>query len=181
MSQILKLQTLCAFGCNVDLPNTEGMQPLHLAAKHGNTEVKPCYFQLARFINLVEANDCVDLWPKLWEKKLGGQSWGFQFLNVWIFYLKMKTRWPDVSALLEQALTLKTKKGWLQRSTSPSSSSSSSPSSSSSSVCSSSSRSSSSSGLCKGARPHGFGGFVERFEKRRWVKEIQKINFLNKS
>ena len=61
-------QTLCAFGCNVDLANCEGMQvykiqgvakyretpcihsiyitsalqPLHLAAKHGNTEVARC-------------------------------------------------------------------------------------------------------------------------------------------
>ena len=32
-------QTLCAFGCNVDLANEEGMLALHLAAKHGHTEV----------------------------------------------------------------------------------------------------------------------------------------------
>ena len=36
------VQTLCAFGCSVDVANSEGMQPLHLAAKHGNTEVARC-------------------------------------------------------------------------------------------------------------------------------------------
>ena len=35
-------QTLCAFGCNVDMVDTEGMQPLHLAAKYGHTEVARC-------------------------------------------------------------------------------------------------------------------------------------------
>ena len=33
-------QSLCAFGCAVDVANGEGQFPLHLAAKAGHTEVK---------------------------------------------------------------------------------------------------------------------------------------------
>lgn len=32
-------QTLCAFGCSVDVSNKAGLYPLHLAAKHGHTEL----------------------------------------------------------------------------------------------------------------------------------------------
>ena len=32
-------QSLCAFGCSVELFNNEGQQPIHLAAKNGHTEV----------------------------------------------------------------------------------------------------------------------------------------------
>ena len=32
-------QTLCAYGCAVDVMNKEGLYPIHLAAKHGHTEV----------------------------------------------------------------------------------------------------------------------------------------------
>ena len=35
-------QSLCAFGCDVDLPNGEGQFPLHLAAKFGHTEIVRC-------------------------------------------------------------------------------------------------------------------------------------------
>lgn len=35
-------QSLCAFGCSVDLPNTEGQYPLHLAAKNGHMEIVRC-------------------------------------------------------------------------------------------------------------------------------------------
>lgn len=33
------IQTLCAFGCNVDVANKQGLSPLHLSALHGHIEV----------------------------------------------------------------------------------------------------------------------------------------------
>ena len=35
-------QSLCAFGCAVDIANGEGLFPLHLAAKNGHTEIVRC-------------------------------------------------------------------------------------------------------------------------------------------
>merc|ERR1712036_175674 len=35
-------QSLCAFGCAVDIPNKEGHYPLHLAASNGHTELVRC-------------------------------------------------------------------------------------------------------------------------------------------
>lgn len=35
-------QSLCAFGCSVDLANNEGQQAIHLAAKNGHTEIVRC-------------------------------------------------------------------------------------------------------------------------------------------
>lgn len=32
-------QTLCAYGCAVDVMNKDGVYPIHLAAKNGHTEV----------------------------------------------------------------------------------------------------------------------------------------------
>lgn len=35
-------QTLCAFGCSLDLPNGQGLYPLHLAARNGHIEIIRC-------------------------------------------------------------------------------------------------------------------------------------------
>ena len=35
-------QSLCAFGCAVDVSNVDGQFPLHLAAQNGHTEIVRC-------------------------------------------------------------------------------------------------------------------------------------------
>ncbi|KAK3098350.1 hypothetical protein FSP39_018671 [Pinctada imbricata] len=39
---ITVVQTMCAYGCNVDLPNIDSNTPLHISSKNGNIEIVRC-------------------------------------------------------------------------------------------------------------------------------------------
>ncbi len=47
----LQVSRSAEVGCNVDLAKSEGMHPLHLAGKHGHTEVTRCLCLAGASIN----------------------------------------------------------------------------------------------------------------------------------
>ena len=52
-------QSLCAFGCAVDVSNSDGLYPLHLAARNGHKELVrfvSLFFNFWKFIEFCEKN-----------------------------------------------------------------------------------------------------------------------------